>query len=159
VASELREVLTETLTTAGLPGEFTHRLTTRRMREVQNTMYHHLPAIRRFVQYNPAWLHPDDLRALGLTDGDEISLVSAHGCVQAIAAADPSLRTGMVAMTHGFGAMPGEAADYREVGANTNLLTGLDQRDPINAMPAMSAIAVRIERASARQPQPATGGH
>jgi anaerobic selenocysteine-containing dehydrogenase len=119
------------------------------MRDVQNTMYHHLPAIRRRVPYNPAWLHPEDLQSLGLEDGALATIISEHGQIPAVVRSDPTLRQGVVSITHGWGGLPAERTDYRQVGSNPNLLINFRQRDPINAMPVMSAIPVRIERAAA----------
>lgn len=147
VAHELSEVLRETAGLDAARQDFSHRLIVRRMREVQNTMYHHLPSIRRRVPYNPACLHPDDLIAMSLAEGDEVRIVSAYGSIPAIVAADETLRTGVISMTHGWGGLPDERADYAAVGSCTNLLTGTDERDRINAMPIMSAIPVRIVRA------------
>lgn len=130
-----------------LTGDFTHLLCGRRMRDVQNTMYRHLPLIRKRHPYNPAFMHPSDIAALGLNDGGAVRIVSAHGSIPGILEADDSLRPGVVSMTHGWGGMPDEDEDYATHGASTNLLTTTDAGlDPINAMPVMSAIPVRIER-------------
>jgi len=52
-------------------------------------------------------------------------------------------------MSHGWGGVPDQVDCYESEGASTNLLTSTDQNlDPINAMPVMSAIPVRIEVAS-----------
>lgn len=146
VASELAEVLRETTVLDAARSGFSHRLIVRRMREVQNTMYHLLPSIRRRAPYNPAYMHPDELKALGLQDGDEIEIVSPHGCIPAIVAADETLRAGVVSMSHGWGGLPDESATYAAVGSSTNLLTSCDDRDRINAMPTMSAVPVKIVR-------------
>jgi len=145
VVQELQDVLAQDapLQVSSYP----FRLTVRRMRNVQNTMYHHLPAIRRRVPYNPAWLHPDDLLSLGLEHGTLVNLISDHGQIPAVVRPDPTVRRGVVSITHGWGGLPGESADYRQVGSNPNLLIDSRRRDPINAMPVMSAIPVRIERA------------
>ena len=143
VAEELKSVTTEALRPAS---GFTHRLCGRRMRDVQNSMYRHLPLIRKRHPYNPAFMHPGDMAALGLRDGASVRIVSAHGSIPAIVEADESLRPGVVSMTHGWGGMPDETEDYEAHGASTNLLTTTDSGlDPINAMPVMSAIPVRIE--------------
>jgi anaerobic selenocysteine-containing dehydrogenase len=65
------------------PG-FTHLLTVRRMRHVMNS-YREPPADspRGTRPYNPAFLHPDDLAALGLAAGDPIELVSDYGRIRA----------------------------------------------------------------------------
>ncbi len=146
VASELQDVLQETTTIDAASAGFSHRLIVRRMREVQNTMYHHLPSIHRRAPYNPACMHPDDFNTLGLADGDEIEIISPHGSIPAIAAMDETLRSGVVSMSHGWGGLPDEQAAYATVGSSTNLLTSSAERDRINAMPTMSAIPVRIVR-------------
>jgi anaerobic selenocysteine-containing dehydrogenase len=149
VAQELRQVLTQT---PGEPSDFTHRLCGRRMRDVQNTMYRHLPVIHKRHPFNPAYLNPGDLAALGVAEGAVVRVVSPHGSVRAVAAADPALRSGVVSMSHGWGELPGDEANDPLQGASTNLLTTTDAGlDPINAMPVMNAIAVRIE---ADQPAP-----
>jgi anaerobic selenocysteine-containing dehydrogenase len=127
-----------------MPG-FTHRLAVRRVRDVQNTMYHHLPAIRRRMPFNPAFVHPEDLAAQELVEGQCVTIVSAHGRIRAIVQADPTLRRGVVSIPHGWGPMPDEELEpYR--GANPNqLLSATVGIDPINAMPVMSAVPVRIE--------------
>jgi len=143
VERELQQVLRQ----APGGGGFDHRLAVRRLREVQNSMYHRLPAIRRRQPFNPAFLHPDDLAAQGLTEGDRIAISSAHGRITAIVEADASLRPGVVAVPHGWGPLPDEdAGGEAEPGCNPNLLLSAEQGlDPINAMPVMTAVPVRIE--------------
>jgi len=85
----------------------THLLAVRRVREVQNTMYRHLEAIRKRLPDNPAWVHPDDLAALGVLSGEAVEIRSAHGCIVARAEADETLRRGVVSITHGFGGESG----------------------------------------------------
>lgn len=124
---------------------FPYRLAVRRLRDVQNTMYHVTPETRARTPTNFALLHPSDLEALGLQDGDWGRIVSAHGEIIARTRADPSVRPSVVSMTHGWGALPLDKG--REPGVNVNLLTsGADGRDPINAMPVMTAFGVRLER-------------
>lgn len=146
VVQELEDVLAEGVPQHTSPEPFPFRLTVRRMRDVQNTMYHQLPAIRRRVPFNPAWLHPEDLQSLGFEDGALVTITSEHGHIPAVVRPDPTLRRGVVSITHGWGGLPAEPADYRQVGSNPNLLIHFRQRDPINAMPVMSAIPVRITR-------------
>jgi anaerobic selenocysteine-containing dehydrogenase len=126
--------------------QFTHRLCGRRMRDVQNTMYRHLPVIRRRHPFNPAYLHPQDIAELGAAEGSTVRVVSAHGSISAHVSADPSVRRGVVSMSHGWGAIPDAEDSHAAEGVSTNLLTSTDGNlDPINAMPVMSAIPVRIE--------------
>lgn len=56
------------------------------------------------------------------------------------------MRPGVVSVTHGWGGLLGEAADGHDTqGVNVNLLTttrsGLD---PINAMPCLTGLPVRV---------------
>jgi len=149
VAAELAAV---SASNSSLDARFTHRLCGRRMRDVQNSMYRHLPLIRRRHPFNPAYLHPDDLAALGISEGTCVRIVSAHGSIPAIVRIDESVRAGVVSMSHGWGGLPDEAENYLENGASTNLLTSTDVGvDPINAMPIMSAIPVRIETEASAQ--------
>lgn len=147
VASELDGVRSQS---SELPAPFTHRLAGRRMRDVQNTTYRHLPAIRRRHPFNPAYLHSGDLANLGLKSGAHVRIRSAHGTIGAIVQADDTMRPGVVGMAHGWGGMPDEPEDYEANGASTNLLTTTAiGRDPINAMPVMTAIPVTIEASMA----------
>jgi anaerobic selenocysteine-containing dehydrogenase len=125
---------------------FTHRLSSRRLREVSNSMYHDFPAIRRRMRYNPAYLHPDDLAASGLAPGDRVRIVSDHDAIEAIVEPDEDVRPGVVSMAHSWGGLPDEGR-VEEVGSYTGLLISTDRDlETINAMPRQSAIPVRIER-------------
>jgi anaerobic selenocysteine-containing dehydrogenase len=142
VDAELKDYLAQP-TAAALA--FSHRLSVRRLREVSNTMYRELPAIHRRRPYNPAWLNPDDLMRMGLKPGDKVALVSDHGRVTAIVQPDETVRPGVVSMSHGWGALPGEAADPAEAGSAVNLLISSERDcELINAMPRQSAIPVNV---------------
>jgi anaerobic selenocysteine-containing dehydrogenase len=118
------------------------RLTCRRVRDVQNSMYHDLPSISRRMPTNPLMMNPDDMAERGLARGDQAHLASAHGRLCVRVAADADLRRGVVAMTHGWG---------EGRGVNVNALTSLtDKRQSINAMPVLSGFDVTVERAESR---------
>lgn len=124
---------------------FTHKLTSRRLREVQNSSHRNVPALRKRMPYNQAYLHPDEIAAMGISAGDKIIITSDAGSIPAIVAAEPDLRLGVVSMSHGWGALPQDTV-YERDGANTGLLISTDRDlDPINAMPRMTAIPVRLE--------------
>jgi anaerobic selenocysteine-containing dehydrogenase len=153
VADELAEVAAEAADASGAKlstGEvFTHRLSVRRMREVSNTMYQELPAIRRRRPYNPAWLNPRDLEQLGLTSGDNVAIVSDHGRITAIVQSDETVRPGVVSMSHGWGPLPDESGGCEEEGSPVNRLVSSERDvEAINAMPRQSAIPVNIVRVS-----------
>ncbi len=68
--------------------------------------------------YNPAYLHPDVLEALGLLSGDLVTVTSPHDYIPSVAEADDTLRRDVVAMHHAFGGLPSEDDEVRERGSN-----------------------------------------
>ena len=140
VADELRAVAAQRPNS-----DFGYRFAVRRMRDTLNSACRDLPSIKQRVPYNRAFLNPMDLQAEGCSDGDRLRVCSEYGSIEAIAAADPTVRQGVVSVSHGFGGLP-DADDYLEQGSNTNLLisTSSDLAS-INAMPRMSGFPVRLE--------------
>lgn len=97
--------------------------------------------------YNPLSMNPDDLASVGLTSGDHVRIRSRHGEVSGLVEVDPTLRSGVVSMTQGFGGLPGEDDDPLAMGANTGrLLSVEDKFDPVTGIPLMGALPVVIER-------------
>ncbi len=80
----------------------------RRANKLINSTGRSWPGLMGRRRYNPAYLHPEDLAALGVTDGALVEIRSAHAAITGVAEADPTLRRGLVSMTHGFGRNPGE---------------------------------------------------
>jgi anaerobic selenocysteine-containing dehydrogenase len=94
---------------------------------------------------NPAYLHPDELAARGLKAGDLAEIRSRHGRIEVTVQPDPDLRTGVLAIAHGFGTQPGRPDDTRRFGANVNRLTRLDDDyDRFSGIPRMGAIPVSL---------------
>ncbi|MFC3174915.1 molybdopterin-dependent oxidoreductase [Novosphingobium bradum] len=141
--AELAEVLAEP---DPVEEAFPFLLVSRRMAHVYNSSGHDLPLLRRKgTPFNPAFIHPDDLAALGVEPGDRVVVASRHGEVEALAEADPSLRRGVIAMTHAFGGLPGDGTSYREVGSNIAALMDVaDGFDRHSGIPRMSGLAVRV---------------
>lgn len=126
-------------------GQF--RFAGRRLRDVQNTMYHHLPSIRKRLPCNEAFLNPLDLARLGMKPADRAVITSRFGQVIAPVQADAALKQGVVSLAHGWGGAGG-------TGVNSNDLTsGTSGRDPINAMPVMTGFPVSVARAEDSQNQ------
>lgn len=150
IASELAEVAAKPFDESGHQVDhgvaFTHRLTCRRMRNVINSVTY-LPNTRTRHPYNPAFLHPDDLAALGVASGEAIEITSAHGSIAAIATPDERLRPGMVSMTHGWGGLPDDGIPLHNGGSNVAMLISLEQDlDNITFMPRLSAIPVNLRK-------------
>jgi anaerobic selenocysteine-containing dehydrogenase len=153
VAQELRRVAVRPSVAAA--GTYPLLLTSRRMREVMNSLGNNWAGPRERHTYNPAYLHPDELAAHDLQPGDRIEITSDHDSIEAIVAADGTLRLGVVSMSHCWGGLPDEQPDYEQVGSCTARLVSLDRDfEPINAMPRMTAIPVRIRKTSADRPLP-----
>lgn len=105
----------------------------RRNPHVYNSMCHELP---QAPADNPAWLHPEDISAAGLKQGQQVLLQSASGKVIARLEPDNTMRRGVVSMSHGFGGKSGSAV--------AQLLTLEGSTDRYTRIPQMSAIPVSI---------------
>ena len=153
VAKELAAFLAED---RGARAEgYSHLLIPRRMRDLFNSNGRHLRTVRKRTPYNPAYLHPDDLAAQGVADGELVELVSAFGRVRAIAGGDQALKRGVVSIAHGWGGTPEEAEDPESAGTPVNALIDTDLNyESINAMPHMSAVPVNIVRIGASADSP-----
>jgi len=122
---------------------FPYRLIVRRSRDVMNSLGRTFSSERKHTRFNPLHMNPDDIRSLGITVGERVSVACGTATIPAIVAADETLRHGVVSMTHCWGFLPGD--DYSEVGLATSQLVRTDsQVEPINAMPVMTAIPIRI---------------
>ena len=144
VAQEVRDFLASDLAQAPRSPGHSHLLISRRMNRVMNSLGNNLSATLRHDPGNPAYLHPDDLGALGLAPGDRIEIASDHGRIETVAQPDQAVRRGVVSMAHCWGGLPGEDGP----GANTNLLIASDRNlAAINMMPRMSAVPVNLRKA------------
>jgi len=123
---------------------FAFRLISRRVRHTFNSIAHN-PATKG-LPYNAAFMHPDDMGELGLTDGAVIEIRSPHGAILGVAKADPTLRRGLVSMSHGYGGGPDRDAELLTIGSPTARLSGLDD-DPerYSGQPRMSGIPVNVQ--------------
>ncbi|WP_380875936.1 oxidoreductase [Sphingomonas sp. DBB INV C78] len=149
---DVQEELDRFLATDGAPGRFmrdgqafTHLLSTRRMRDLFNSNGRFVRTVRKRTPYNPAFLHPDDLAALGVAAGDRVEIVSAFGRVVAIADEDATIKPGVVSIAHAWGGLPGSNEDPAVTGTAVNALIDNDRHfEAVNAMPHMSAVPVNI---------------
>lgn len=80
-----------------------------------------------------AHMHPDDASASGVGDGSWAAISSHHGSMVATVRLDPTLRPGVVSVTHGHpGASPGL------------VVSGRVDVDPLTAMPRASGLPVTV---------------
>ena len=139
---ELAQVLHESSSKGD--SAFPYRLISRRINHVMNSVGHHLAAGSAKEVLTPAFLHPDDLNALGMTAGALATVASRCGEISVRLRADDSLRSGTLSVVHGFGGRLDQEGAAPS-GCSVTRLTGMDDFDPVTGIPRLSAIPVRIE--------------
>jgi anaerobic selenocysteine-containing dehydrogenase len=149
VVAELAAVRSEETGAETLAGyrdaDLPFRLVSRRMKHVINSLGRELPGLAAVGTTNPAFLHPDDLDALGVADGDLVRIESLHGAVTGVAVAAPDVKPGVVSMSHAWGGASTDPDDVRLQGVPTNRLVANDDGwDPITGMAVQSAVPVRV---------------
>jgi anaerobic selenocysteine-containing dehydrogenase len=149
VLEELREVRAEALTHSGgyRPDEqFTHRLISRRMREVYSSSARDLPEVKKAgVTSNFAYMNPLDLRELGVDSGAIVEITSDRASILGVASATDDVPSGVISMAHAWGDVPELDHLVRTNGGPTNRLVNLDKHwEPHTGMAWMSAIPVNV---------------
>ena len=125
---------------------FRFRLISRRLPDVHNSAGRDIPRLVKKWRYNPAFMHPDDLAALGLATGDTVEITSSHDSILGVVEAEDRLRRGVVSMAHAFGDSP-KSSQPDAFGSNTGRLSPVDRDyDPYTGIPRMSTIPVNVER-------------
>jgi anaerobic selenocysteine-containing dehydrogenase len=143
VVEGLRSLARERETKMGL---YPFRLISRRMKNAKNSSGIDVEALFAPGSVNPAFMHPDDLRSLGLTDGDPVRIRSERSSIPAIVAADDTLLSGVISMTHAWGDGPERDHEFRVIGSCTSrLVDSTREFDPITGMPYMTAVPVAVE--------------
>ncbi len=129
---------------AALPGaaeeidrDYPWLLVTRREHAVYNSVGQRLPALRKRLAHNPAYVHPLDAGALGLLDDMPIEIESRHGRTRARVRLADDIRRGVISLAHGF-----------EDANPAALIDDASGFDALSGLPRMSAIPVRIVRTS-----------
>lgn len=152
--SDLAEVSSEPVTDHGgyaADMTFTHRLVSRRLNDVYNSSGRDIPKLVRNHRYNPAFMNPHDLEALGLHAGDVVEISSDHATILGVVEEADDVRPGVVSMAHSFGDAPEFDRKVFTIGSNTGRLTSVERDyDPRTGMPRMSAIPVNIQRGDQR---------
>lgn len=146
---QLSEVFAQDFRAEWSNAEFPFRYISRRHNNFMNSAGRSIKKLSGGQGWNPAWMHPDDIKALGLSDGDRVTISTAHDSIPAKVEADTSLRRGLIAMAHAFGGLIDEDDRYEELGSNTGRLVRTEQDfDPITGMPRMGNIPVAVSAAT-----------
>ena len=128
---------------------FSHRLISRRMKDVYNSNGRDLDKlVRKNSSYNPAFMNPTDLEALDLVAGDVVEITSTRTSIYGIVEEAPDVRPGAISMAHAWGDAPEHDTSARFIGSNTGrLVDNTRQFDPRCGIPIMSAIPVNVRKA------------
>jgi anaerobic selenocysteine-containing dehydrogenase len=125
------------------------RLITRRTSHTINTAMQNVERLKRGAGAdNPLYLAPEDATRLGIADGARVRVSNEYGVIEANAKIDATLRTGAVAMTHGFGnaRTAGQPVAQKYPGVNVNALApiGPGSFDPVSTMSHLTGIPVEV---------------
>ena len=147
VPDEIRAMVREPLDARGLPieGGFaaTHLLINRRSQQFYNSSGQELDALRAKGTTNYAYMHPDDIAALGCDDDDVIEIASRHDAILGVVRAAKEVKRGAISMSHAFGNLGEDVRSVRERGATTSrLVSDEEDIDPITGHCRASAIPV-----------------
>ena len=122
-----------------------------------NSWMHNAPILMRGGREQPLRIHPLDAERYGLEDGGTARLASKSGEVEVPVRVTDEVRTGVVALPHGWGHRGGWRVANAAGGVNVNVLASADAGDlePLAGMAFLNGIPVRVEpvapaRAAAR---------
>lgn len=125
--------------------DYAFRLISRRLPDVLNSAWHDNESVRRRHRYNPAFINPVDLEALGIETGTVVEITSARAAIKGVVQAAPDVRPGVISMSHCWGDLPGEDQDVFNLGSNTGRLSDTSESfDPYTGIPRMSSIPVNL---------------
>lgn len=128
-----------------LENGFDYTLISRRTANSFNSVGTDIDALQQRYGGNPAFIHPDDMKAEGIAQGDLVSIRSKYGELKAHACAEKTLRRGLVALTHGWGKNPGQTANPKVDGANIGQLISVEEHYArYSGIPLMSGIAITL---------------
>ena len=133
--------------------EYPLLLISRRMKNTYNSTGPELSLLKSKGTTNPAFMHPQELAALQVADGDIVEVHSLHGAIPAVVTASDDIRPGVISMSHCWGGSPDPTANadqrVREIGSNTNrLIDNLENAERYSGMCRQSSIPVAIRKLS-----------
>lgn len=142
---QLAEVFAQDYSAMHNTPDYPFRYIPRRHNNFMNSSGRSIAKLSGKNPWNPIWIHSDDMRSLGVNDGDSVRIATAHDAIFAVVEADDTLRPGVVAIAHAFGGLVEEDHRYKELGSNTGRLVRSDEDyDPISGMPRLGNIPVAI---------------
>ena len=134
--------------------EFPFRLISRRQRNTLNSLGRDQWKLVHAQPHHPAYMNPDDLKALEIEEGSVVAITSRRATIHAVIQAASDLRPGVISMSHGYGldlerlgaeGDPGLAQPF-SMGNHTGALASaeFDYEEPYTGIPRMSSIPVHV---------------
>jgi formate dehydrogenase len=147
---ELCDALQHKLAEPPRQGEaFPFLMTGGRSLHLMNSWLTELPNAQKREQENRCEIHPDDARALGIANGDQVRVRSEIGAIELSATISDRIRRGIVCIPHGWGSRvfsPADGADPIVHGVNRNLLVDHRVVDSFSGTPKLNSTRVAVER-------------
>lgn len=139
-------------TTAAPRGDYPFVLAAGQRRMFNANQIFRDPAWRRDDPDGALLINATDLASLGAEDGEWIAVQSAAGRVVARCKRDDSMRSGQLALPHGYGQdYPAADGERLNNGPRVNVLTDSGNCDPIAGTPYHKHVPVRLERLAAEE--------
>ncbi|WP_245585167.1 molybdopterin-dependent oxidoreductase [Solimonas flava] len=115
-----------------------------------NSWMHNAQRLVKGKPRHQLFMHPDDLAARGLHDGQRVRVRSRVGAIDVEVQASDAIMRGVVSLPHGWGhARPGvqQRIASRHPGASANDLTDERCLDALSGNAALNGVAVQVEAA------------
>jgi len=122
-------------------------LINRRHSRSNNSWMHNLHALTKGPQRHHAWLHPEDARVLGVSNGDSVRITSRVGEIELPVQTNESLRRKVVSVPHGWGQSHEKVRQSiakAHNSANVNLLSDDANADKPSGNAAFNGITVTV---------------
>ena len=122
-------------------------LTSRRHLRSNNSWMHNVPALMRGKERCTLLVHPDDARALGLSDAKTATVETDGGSVDAVVQVSADMMPGVVSLPHGWG--HGRTGTMLAVanahpGVNANVLNPVDVLDVPSSTHVVNGVPCRV---------------
>ena len=128
--------------------DFPFELIGRRQLRSNNSWMHNARRLMKGKERCTLILHPGDAQKIGVTDGQEVQVISAVGAIRIKAALSSEIMPGVVSIPHGWGhGLNGVQMEVARAhpGASINNLTDDRRIDELTGNAAFSGVSVRIE--------------
>jgi anaerobic selenocysteine-containing dehydrogenase len=129
------------------PSPSTFKLIGRRHLRSNNSWMHGSHRLMKGKRRDPLMMHPEDLAALGLSEGQTVEVRTGAGSVRIAVQATDTVMRGVVSLPHGFGHdRSGTRLGLAEAnaGVSYNDLTDVGALDAVSGNAALNGIAVEV---------------